>query len=224
MPRKTPLSERESGICRRVGEIRKAAGLSRVALAKLANVDSSRLANYEHGRSPVPFSIGERVARAGNVNQRFLARGRPPIHPYMPLDPVLEEEIPKGMLFSAVFDRLLQELIDERFMLLNELNGKPPEDLPRWIGYLDLPPLGSSKNLISRKIAEHLGSEKIRVYMRSLPASDWDDFIAELAATGDRFWVKRGRSIDAFLNRDSLRSLTLEHRKAVRARVQSRLK
>ncbi|PWU11891.1 MAG: hypothetical protein C5B50_22445 [Verrucomicrobia bacterium] len=109
MPRKIPISEREVGISARLREFRRTTGLSRVAFAQKAGIDSSILVRYEHGRVPLKYVHAWRLIRTFFINPAWLATGEGGRWTrgaqYAPGPELLESA--EGELFSEVYDRAL---------------------------------------------------------------------------------------------------------------------
>ena len=74
--RKTPIPEIEKQICRRLLEFRRTTKLTRAALAGVLGLAPTRLANYELGRVPLPFSVAEKLNEKFQINYEWLAEGK----------------------------------------------------------------------------------------------------------------------------------------------------
>lgn len=75
MPRKNPVPERELAVCRRLREFRLHTKLSQVAFAKEVDLDSARLASYEHGRAPIRYRLALLAHAKFELNLEWLAEG-----------------------------------------------------------------------------------------------------------------------------------------------------
>ena len=85
--------------------------LSQVAFARLLDIDSSRLASYEHARVPIRFDLALRAASLADVSLRWLAEGLEPRKlPVFP-DQKLLERAADG-LFSETYDTWLKPFFD----------------------------------------------------------------------------------------------------------------
>ena len=87
------------------------AGFSRVALAQKIGCDSSKLASYEHARTPVPYWVASKIGEATDRNQAWIATGEKPAKPFLEVGAHIEEEIPPRMLFSEAYDNILMEMV-----------------------------------------------------------------------------------------------------------------
>jgi transcriptional regulator with XRE-family HTH domain len=58
--------------------MRKESLIPRAVLARKIGVISESLANYESGRSPLPFGVGLSICRSLDINPQWLATGAPP--------------------------------------------------------------------------------------------------------------------------------------------------
>lgn len=75
MPRKNPLPQREGEISKRLRQFRLETGLSRVAFARRAGIDSSALVRCEFGRVAVTFGVFTAISRKYCLNPKWLAIG-----------------------------------------------------------------------------------------------------------------------------------------------------
>lgn len=119
MPRRSPLPPREAAICERIVLAREQAALTRAELSTRTGVEYSKLASYEHARTPLPYSVGAAICAVTETCQRWLATGALPKRPHCDLDDAIDDAIPRKTLFSFAFDRVLREPIENR---LNELS------------------------------------------------------------------------------------------------------
>ncbi len=106
MARKNALPEKERAICRRALKLRKDQRLSRVSFAEILKISPERLAQYDYQRVPVPYEVGRSICNALCVNQRWLATGKPPKFPFVPLTEI-DAIAPSGAYFSEVYENLL---------------------------------------------------------------------------------------------------------------------
>src|ERR1051325_5762651 len=111
MPRKLPLPAREGEIARRFRAAREAAGMRLTELARRIGANVNSLSSYEHGRNPMPYLIGARIARETNACQRWLATGALPKKPFIPFDEVVDRVVPARASFSEVYSVLLERPI-----------------------------------------------------------------------------------------------------------------
>lgn len=77
----------------------------------------------------VPYYAGKAVCRAFDVNQRWLATGQIPRHPYVDLDTELKAEVPVKALFTEGFEDYLQKPMLEWLRLFASAISVRPEDL-----------------------------------------------------------------------------------------------
>lgn len=129
MPRKYSLPEREAAVCRRLLSIRESLRISRSVFAQSAGLPSKSYANYEGKMAAVPYYAGKAVCRAFDVNQRWLATGQSPRHPYVDLDTELKAGVPFKALFTEGFEDYLQKPMLEWLRLFASAISVRPEDL-----------------------------------------------------------------------------------------------
>ena len=118
-------------------------GLSRVAFAQKAGVDSSVLIRYEHCRAPVKFIHAWRFMRTFLINPGWLFSGEggwwTRASQEAPSPEVIES--PEGELFSAVFERVFSRKAtapkrpsaSERQLTASELRAPYEWSLQLWI-------------------------------------------------------------------------------------------
>ena len=131
MPRRNPLPPREVAICRRLREFRQQTRLSQVVFAEQLEIDSARLASYEHARVAVRFGLADRVGRVFDLNQLWLAEGGGKPRPYFHIKPESSLGITPEMLFSEAYDRFLRPAIVEAnhrglFTVMLVMSNDPP--------------------------------------------------------------------------------------------------
>lgn len=77
MPRKTPLSEEERGICNRLKTFRTLIGLSQAEFAQLVGLDARLYASYEYERSRLNYPSAWKILNAFRLlNPKWLATGQ----------------------------------------------------------------------------------------------------------------------------------------------------
>ena len=114
MPRINPVPEREREIARRLRQFRReATKLSQVAFAREVGIDSSRLASYEHGRVPLPYSVFLAVWRAFKINAHWLATNDRRIVRGDDIDESLFPTPDQAVLFSETWDAHLKAHFDQ---------------------------------------------------------------------------------------------------------------
>ena len=82
-------------------------------LARRIGIHPDRLAGYEHGKNPVPYWIGDQIARATGTNQRWLATGTLPVKTYINVSQSLREAVPKSASFLTVYSLFLAEHFEQ---------------------------------------------------------------------------------------------------------------
>ena len=139
MPRKNPVPERELAICRRLRDFREKTKLSQVAFAQEVELDSGRLASYEHGRVPLRYWVARKICYRFNICQRWLATGvEPPVRYYVAVHGYVEDEIPKHALFSEIYDERLAPHVEDRLKDVSSVSGVSLRDNRTtriWVNY-----------------------------------------------------------------------------------------
>ncbi|MEQ1860723.1 MAG: helix-turn-helix domain-containing protein [Chthoniobacteraceae bacterium] len=184
--RKSPIPLREKEIGRRITTAREAAGISRVAIAGRAGIAASRLGNYEHGRAAMSYHIGDRVCRALDVCQRWLATGAEPIHSYIPVEQFVSEMVPRSMPFSEAYDRILAKEITVRLGAVAKVCGVSIEDLQAH-RIVDVGAVGEPADVGARRGFERVASMRLHLVCSQLGADLMERYVAELDRLAERF-------------------------------------
>ncbi len=75
----------QQAVSLRLREERKLEGFSQEELASDAKLKRASLSHYEYGITALPFGAGIKLCRRLDLNQQWLATGREPRRPYVPL-------------------------------------------------------------------------------------------------------------------------------------------
>jgi len=105
-----PANEVE--ICKRIKEFRMLIGLSRVMFARKAGIDSSQIANYEHGRSPLRFGDAHKIILAFDLNPRWLATGQKPVELILAWTKLHSWNEHHEALFSDIYQRFFKHSLE----------------------------------------------------------------------------------------------------------------
>jgi transcriptional regulator with XRE-family HTH domain len=110
--RKDPKREFEIG--QRLREFRESQMIPRTRLAVAVNIGNERLASYETGRAPLPYTIFSRMMRRFGLNAVWLATGesQPTIPPFD--DTEILKSLPRRARFSQVYDRHLKRKMQSK--------------------------------------------------------------------------------------------------------------
>ena len=113
MPRKNPVQVSELEVAQRLVSARKSTLLARREFCRRHGLEYHRYANYELGRVPLTYTLGDSVCRRLSLNQRWLATGKEPWHQYIPIPSKLAEHASKCRSFreaceGPLWDHLAQ--------------------------------------------------------------------------------------------------------------------
>ena len=109
MARQYLIPENERRIGERLRQFRSEyTGLSVVQFASRIGIDSNRLATYEHGRSRLPFQVGQRACATFNISQRWLVDGEEPPFGEISIPKEKQPEMAKCRLFSDAYARFIK--------------------------------------------------------------------------------------------------------------------
>ncbi len=188
MPRTNPLPTREKEIGRRLRQARELQKLTRVAMAAKLGIDSSRLASYEFGRAPVPYRIGDQVAREARVCQRWLATGEMPMDGYLAIYEGVASALPSSLPFSFVYDNALNPLIGKTLEMVARNSGVSEEELDFWeLRHVD--PIGIPSDLSGEYAMQEMLA-CLSLLVRSLPPPLRREFHESLMSTAERLMIK----------------------------------
>jgi len=108
------LPDREREICLRLAQVRRHHGLHQKAFAERLEVPLERLRSYEYAKAPIRYGLAERLCREFEISQRWLATGKGNEYRYFPIHENTAQFIPPKLLFSLVYDRLLEAFVSEK--------------------------------------------------------------------------------------------------------------
>ncbi len=207
MPRKNPLAEREKEICRRLRQFRtEQTKLSRVAFASYLGIDSSALANYEHGRVALRYGVVRRVAEEFSMNLRWLAEGKPPEMYFVHLDEEVVRKPDPKQLFSAAYDTFLKIRVEEAMRL-------------RDVESLSCIPGIASEGSIMENIWWRAGgspraglaaelAKLIEAYWHRMPEDVLAEFFSQMRDTAHRFFLDHKVEIESSIRARATRELS----------------
>lgn len=111
VPRKHPLPKREKEICARLLEFRTSTGLSRVAFAKRAGVNTGLLRSYETANSQLNYPAAYKIITSLGIGPEWLATGLGSKVDRVPIPTPAEINASPRSLFSHIFDNALSSRI-----------------------------------------------------------------------------------------------------------------
>ncbi len=143
----------------------------------------------------VPYYAGKAVCRAFDVNQRWLATGQSPRHPYVDLDTELKAEVPVKALFTEGFEDYLQKPMLEWLRLFASAISVRPEDLTDddavWLRVG-----GQVKD--AADVFERLIGIGVSGMIHYIPARLRLPFVRAMCATIEKFKEEHAAEIDAW--------------------------
>ena len=119
----------EEEICLRLREVRRQLRWKQRDFAEELGITRDRLASYEYARAPLRYSLAKRMGEVFDVNQRWLATGKPPKKGYISVSEAIEAALPKGALFSFAYKNLLADWLDEAHKEAAKLQGVEEKDI-----------------------------------------------------------------------------------------------
>lgn len=195
MPRKYPLSEREAAVCQRLADVRAHLRLPRSTFAQAVGLPVKSYTNYESKTVAVPFYVGRAVCRTFDVNQRWLATGKPPMWMYAEVGDENEDAIHPKSLFTEAYDDHLSRPVSEVLALYASVLMIRPDDLDdsdmAWL-QLDGAPKSSAETM------ERILSLGIGGMIQFIPARLRVTFVRRICETMEKFKVEHAGEIDAW--------------------------
>jgi len=186
VPRQNPLPQIEVEICERLRLARQATKLSQVAFANLVQIDSSRLASYEHARVPIRFDMALKLGRLADVSLRWLAEGVEPKKNRFRISESLLAQIPKNCLFSEAWQHLLKPSFDQAIKKFeartkSKLDGRTLKCSDITVGGIVGVGYISASNILS------FLNEDLSGVLKSIPPHLLEGFYAEITNTWRHF-------------------------------------
>ena len=177
MARKTPLPEIEQQICRRLRLFRiEVAGMTAVEFARRLDIDSNRLASYEHARVPLRYEFAKRICDQFGMSIVWLAESKEPQMADIPIAEELERKIPDRILFSTAFQQYLKPHIGgAKYHFLEKMAALGIKPVLGW-------PLGMPLN---RRFEWALLKE-LRTAIKAIPEASQLEFYREVLRAIDR--------------------------------------
>jgi transcriptional regulator with XRE-family HTH domain len=126
MARKNPIPKRELEIASRLREIRQSNHMSMVAMAHVLGINALRYMNYEYGKVPLPYVVGDRLVKHFRISQCWLAERVGPMHYSVYYSP--GADIGPRDLFSAVYNRYFQKFRHIYSAVSVGLRGQKPSN------------------------------------------------------------------------------------------------
>ncbi len=129
-----PQSSQEVGA--RLKAIREAAGISQEQFGLFLKLSRDQVANFESGRTPLPFIVGHKFCFIYGSNQRWLATGKAPERPFVALPRDLWcalqhfDDSPFQEVYSSFLDEYVSGFINLGIhkVIENLRSSRPPED------------------------------------------------------------------------------------------------
>lgn len=194
MARQNPVPEIDQQIGKRLRKFRiEIQGLSAVEFARRIDIDSNRLATYEHGRAPIRYDIADHAANVFNISQRWLVEGLEPVNYYVAIDRELREKIPERAIFSSVYNDFLKPHIEEHFASLVHL----------WDGKFDQEGLDVMQEMgqnhvggVSALFALNFLYRNLVHVVRDIPPDLFQQFYNDISRAGKEFRQQNSKRIE----------------------------
>lgn len=105
MARITEVPARERSIGERLRRAREKLIASQTGFALLAGIGRERLASYEYGNVPLPWTVGDKICEEFDISARWLVEGLGLIDSYFRPAELETVEFTARTLFSEVYDK-----------------------------------------------------------------------------------------------------------------------
>ncbi|MCG3146881.1 MAG: hypothetical protein PCFJNLEI_00316 [Verrucomicrobiae bacterium] len=181
-----------SPVAERLRSVRLEERFGQQELADRIGVKRTALADYESGRSRIPFTIGLHICRVLDLNPRWLATGAEPKRPHVTLTEVnvneqalLHSVVARRLDFARCYDLFLKAPF-ERWFADNPLEKIILTEVTKSRGAVDLAPRLSEIDLVQNALAfTKSASEEERPKMRKCYLDIVTVFLNELRARAE---------------------------------------
>jgi putative transcriptional regulator len=178
----------------------------------MLDISRDTLKGFEYGRTCVRFDVGERICKALNCNQRWLATGIKPMHPHFSIDQsilgILDSPAFRGFSFSMVFDRLFlgsferrYEMLKKSFWKYNIDNDSRPSDREP-----SVPSIGAGVFETRLFLADTLG-KSLTLGAKKLPSYALEKLDKDVASLLARYASEYADDIERLASNSTLESL-----------------
>lgn len=178
--KKSRLPAGEAAICRRLREIRAREKLDQPEFAAQIGVSLDVLKSYEYGRAPVRYGVAKKFGEAFDINQRWLATGALPVHPYIDIAIEKEEAIPPGELFSLVYSSAIKDNVVETLKLIAETANCKIEEIDRLGAIPDIGPVGGPYDKTTLNIWRRVAHQMVSGCLYFTPPDLRQEFVDKL--------------------------------------------
>jgi transcriptional regulator with XRE-family HTH domain len=185
MPRRRAMPERELAICHRLLAFRLTTKLSRMAVARELEINSSTLNNYERGVAPLPYAVAAKVCAAFDVSQAWLADGTGGAGGYIVISPEIAAQIPPALWFSIAFDRFIKPTLsaEPQSALLELVRANQPAFKAAGIEVKPVRTIGVGTSAVCRATLAGM----FKSVMEALPAHLVWPYYSHLLAASNQF-------------------------------------
>lgn len=174
------MSSQESVICSRLCNVRVRAGWSQAAFAEHIGITRDQLASMEYGRTPIRYWLGDLVCQRFNVCQRWFVKGESPKRGYIGLPPEIIQEIPKGELFSTIYETRIGRIVNKQI--------EESEAMARTI---------AQQAGAAGKILEDRLYNLAACWFQRIPPHLYDDYFRELMSVSSDFFQRHRREFES---------------------------
>lgn len=192
------LTDRESGICERLRDLRLSERLKMDSVAAAVGMTKGQWVSYEYGRAPLKYELGRRVCVLFGASQRWLATGQLPKYGMLPLSNEAEAQIEDGILFSEAYDSYLKALSDQYYPHMADRFGLSVEGLDEnksLLADFDEAISGTAMAKFFRpKLLHAIGG-----HLRMLPAELVSDYVAAILDAANGFADRNQEKINSYL-------------------------
>lgn len=205
------IPDTEVSISERVKGLRLRERFSQKEFAETIGISLSRYKHLEYLKTPLKMREADAICIKFNLNQRWLATGKLPMHPVLPIGCWDEIHSRLDDDFSQVYSDHLFEQAEEAIAELSKFHNTEPEFFDEWI---DFPKTGKPFNYsIPYEYSERFLVDKVRYYYESI----WEDQLK-------REYVKKVADFAEETYGDFVEDLLLEIRKEIEEKLEAESK
>lgn len=213
----------EVRICQRLRLTREANKLSQPMFASELGISLDTLKNYEYSRTAIRYSVAKALGTGFDINQRWLATGKLPMHPYVDVAREMEAAIPAHELFSVVYDRVLAVPVTDSLQVIADTAGCDIEKIDQLGAIPHLEPIGGPYDRTTLNIWRRLAHQLVSSCLHVTPPELRGEFVAELRAVVHRFEKAHRAKIRSYYDRRRLDADTESEKAAIAEMVRRQL-
>jgi len=161
--------------------------------ARRIGIDSNRLATYEHGRAPIRYEVAASVAKAFNLNLRWIAEGIEPAKYFIYVPGSIGRQIPPRSVFSNAYKAFLKPFVERHFKEIAKYSGgELDEETLQAFEEMGLSALDDVRDL---DLLSYLNRTFVQI-VDDMPPDLYQPFYTEMVQACRKFWKSNSRRVN----------------------------